>query len=322
MCDTKFAFKNFRMLSFKPLIPGASRHVAAIQDQQNNTKEMIFFTEVGRNAKLPANTFAKDLEQYVEPGFAVTDFKMLEGFKLAILPSNPIDGLPRETVSIFGKSGSGKSWQMKNYISNYAMMHPDNPIYFYSLNRLQNDPSYPEELREKITQIDLMTVDCAILPEHFSNALFVFDDVLDVTASISPAEMFGEEYLTADITARSRMERECDKKAQSIRACLNASVKNILNLGRKYGCSALLGYHKLRSGSAATYAVEESSSCWLYPHSATKSALASFLQERLSFSKQDVQELEKEEFFQFDFLSINNSGKLFFFTPNHFKFLA
>lgn len=310
------------MLSFKPLIPGASRHVAAIQDQQNNTKRMIFFTEVGRNAKLPENTFAEDLEQYVEPGFTVSDFKMREGFKLTILPSNPIDGLRRETISVFAKSGSGKSKTTADYVKLYQLLHPENVVYFYSLNKLELDPSYPEEVRERMVQVDLLSVDCALDPEQIPNSLAIFDDCLDVTYSLSPPQVFGEEYLTADLTARSRMERECDKKAQSIRTFLNASVKNILNLGRKYNTSCISIFHKLRGGSAATFAVEESSACWLYPHSATKSALASFLQERLSFSKQDVQELEKEEFFQYDFLSINNSGKLFFFTPNHFKFLA
>lgn len=310
------------MLSFKPLLPGRSRHVASIDDSEGNTQQLLFFTEVGRKETIPENNFEEELKEYVEEDSTPQDFRVKEQYKLNIVPSNNITGLQRETISVFGKSGSGKSWQIKNYIRNYKLLHPGNNVYFYSLNKLENDPSYDEDLLENITQIDLMSVDCAILPENYKDSLFVFDDVLDVKFSLSPAEVFGLQYRLADIATKSRLERECNKKATSIKSFLNESVKNILNLGRKYNASCIAVYHKLRSGIESTFAVEESSACWLYPYTATKQALHSFMAERLSFSKDDIKAFAKnEEFYQYDFLCINNAGKLFYFTPNHFKFV-
>lgn len=309
------------MLSFKPLIPGKSRHVASIEDSEGDIKELIFFTEVGRKEKIPENDFEKRLQDYTEEGSTVDDFHVTDDYRLNIVPSNNIKGLQRETVSIFGKSGSGKSWQIKNYIRNYSLLHPGNKIYFYSMNKLENDPSYDADLLKKITQINLMSVDCAIHPEKYSESLFIFDDVLDVKFSLSPGDVFGLQYRLADLTAKSKMERDCSKKAASIKCFLNESVKNILNVGRKYDTSCIAVYHKLRSGIDSTFAVEESSSCWLYPYGATKHALHGFMTERLSFSKEEIKEFSKEQFYQYDFLYINNSGKLFYFTPNHFKFI-
>lgn len=308
------------MLSFKPLKEKASRHIATIENSTGDVKECIFFTELSRGEHKPTNSFEEDLKQYVTEDSTPTDFRMKDDFKLSILPSNDTTGLQRETVSVFGKSGSGKSWQIKNYIRNYNLLRPKNKIFFYSMNRLENDTSYDEDLLEKITQIDLMSVDCAVDPEYYRDSLFIFDDVLDVKISISPASVFPG-YKTANLQERSKMEKECDKKSTSVKSLLNASVKNILNLGRKYNISCIAVYHKLKSGMDSTFVVEESSSCWLYPYTASKKTIASFLEERLSFSKDDSEKISNEQFFQYDFLYINNSGKLFYFTPNHFMIL-
>lgn len=309
------------MLSFNPIIRGASRHVASIEDRSGETKELIFFTERSRlEPDAAPTTFSKDLQKYIASG-TPDDFKLKPEYLLNIVPSNEITGLQRETVSIFGKSGSGKSWQIKNYIRNYSLIHPGNQIYFYSMNKLANDPSYDESLRKKITQINLLSVDCAIDVERFQDSLIILDDVLDVKFSLSPVEVFGEEYQRANLTQKSKMERECKQKSESIRSFLNESVQNILNLGRKYNISCIAVYHKLRSGIHSTFAVEESSSCWLYPYTATKDALHGFLKQRLSFSKADLKQIEETEFFQYDFLYVNNAGKLFWFTPNRFKII-
>lgn len=300
---------------------GKSRHVASIEDLEGDVKELIFFTEVSRKEKTPENNFSEELKPYVEDGYTVSDFKVTDDYRLNIVPSNNITGLQRETVAVFGKSGSGKSWQIKNYIRNYCMLNPGNKVRFYSLNKLENDPSYDADLLKKIIQIDLMSVDCAIHPEKYPDSLFIFDDVLDVKFSLSPSDVFGLQYRTADMTAKSKMERDCNRRAVSIKAFLNESVKNILNLGRKYDTSCIAVYHKLRSGIESTFVVEESSSCWLYPYTATKQALSSFMMERLSFSKEDIKAFSTEEFYQYDFLYINTAGKLFYFTPNHFKFV-
>lgn len=310
------------MLSFFPFkdLGNTSRHIAAIRDREGVTKECIFFTELSRGEKAPANDFAQQLAQYTVEGSTPEDFRMKDEYCLDILPSNGIKGLQRETVSVFGKSGSGKSWQIKNYIRNYLLLHPSNRVYFYSMNLLRNDPSYEEDLVEKITQIDLLSVDCPIDPSKYPNTLFVFDDVLDVKVSISPQTHFPN-YANLPLNERTKLERECDKKAGSVKGLLNASVKNILNLGRKYNVSCISVYHKLKSGIDSTFIVEESSSCWLFPYTASKKTLASFLEERLSFSKEDSERIAREKFYQYDFLYVNSAGKHFIFTPNRFLFL-
>lgn len=309
------------MLSFKALIPKRSRHIASIEDVEGETKEIVFFTEIARGEKIPTNNFEEELKKYTEEGSTVEDFKLKDEYRFNIIPSNTITGFQRETVAILGQNGSGKSWQIKNYIRNYSLLRPGNKIFFYSLNKLENDPTYDKDLLEKITQIDLMSVDCAILPEKFQDSLIIFDDVLDVKFSLSPAEVYGLEYQQADLTKKKKLADVCDKKSTSIKTFLNESLVNVINLGRKYNVSCISVFHKLKSGVDSTFAVEQSSSCWLYPYVESKQTLCGFLFDRLSFSREDVKEFSKEKFYQYDFLYINRGGKLFYFTPNHFKFI-
>ena len=308
------------MLSFKALDPAQSRHIAAIEDSHGETVELIFFTEQARGTSLNNEDFATQLAKYTKEGSSPTDFLMRDEYHLTIVPSNAIKGLQRETVAVFGKSGSGKSWSIKNYLRWYNLLYPRNKILFFSKNSLCNDPSYDEDLVEKITQVNLATMDSAIVPEQHRDSLLVFDDVLDSEITLSPNTIFPE-YATASLAARNKMERECEKKARSVMACLNNSVKDALNLGRKYNLSCIAVYHKLRSGVNSTFVVEESSSCWLYPYTASKETIAGFLQQRLSFPKKTAAAIASEKFYSFDFLYVNNAGKLFYFTPNHFKFV-
>lgn len=309
------------MLSFKPIKANASRHIASIEDKDGNFKELIYFTELSRVDKVTDNNFEEELKQYTTPSSTIKDFHMNNDHQLTIMPSNDTKGLQRETVSVFGKSGSGKSYQINNYIMNYHTLKPRNKIFYFSVNDIKRDESIDDATREFITQVDLLAIDAVMDVKDFENSLVVFDDVLDVTVPIRPDLLFGERYTLGNVTERSKMERECSKRAESIKSSLHLSVKNILNLGRKYNISCIAVYHKLRSGSESTFLVEESSSCWLYPYTATKKPLMGFLEERLSLSKEDAKEIAQEKFYQWEFLYLNNSGKLFYFTPNHFKFL-
>ena len=312
-----------RMLSFKPLKDNASRHIASIEDNEGKIAELLYFTELSRDEEetTQASGFAGELTKYTLPGSSPTDFHMKRDYKLSIIPSNNIKGLQRETVSIFGKSGSGKSWQIKNYIRNYHLLKPKNDIFFLSLNKLADDESFDEDLCDIIQQVNLRSINKALSPKDFENSLFIFDDILDVNMSLDPEDVFGEQYQRAGFKDQVKMEKDCEAKTSAIKIFLNKTVQNILNQGRKYNVSCLAVYHKMKSGPSSVFLVEESSSCWLYPYGASKRTIASFLEERLSLSKDDTASLAKEKFYQYDFLSVNNSGKIYYFTPNHFKFL-
>jgi hypothetical protein len=111
-------------------------------------------------------------------------------------------------------------------------MKPRNKIYFFSLNKLADDESFDEDLRDIMVQVNLMTINEAIKPKKYENSLFVFDDILDVNMSLDPEDVFGEVYTYVDLPTQIKMEEECDKKRAAIKVYLNKSVKNILNQGR------------------------------------------------------------------------------------------
>lgn len=311
------------MLSFNPVKENASRHVAAILDKQDdrNPVEFIYFTELSRGDKKPETDFEEKLKQYTVEGSTVKDFKLKDDrYELMILPSNNVKGIQREAISVFGKPGCGKSYQIAQYVRNYLVARPRNKVYFYSANKLKNDPSYDEYLREKIIQVDLMTVDCPIDPADYTDSLFIFDDVLDVDVGINPAEVF-EGYATAPFNQKMKMQKDCDKQSKAVGALLNSSVRSIYNLGRKYNISCIAVYHKHYSGERSTFVLQGCTSCWVFPYSTTDSVLKSFLADKLSFPKEEAQAVVDRDHFLWEFMTINNSGKIFYFTPNHFKVL-
>ena len=308
------------MLSFKPLKENASRHIASIEDSKGNFKETLWFTELEDEYDKPVDNFAEEMKQYTTSDSTPQDFRLKKGYKLSILPSNPVDNLQRESIAIFGAPGSGKTWQINNYVANYHLMYPRNKIDYYSAN--DQDASFDEETERHINRKKLWDVNGIIDVKQSGDSLIIFDDVLDVVVPIDPMDVYGEEYFQASLRDQLRMQKDCDAKAKSVNGYLNKSVVNILNLGRKYNINCIVVYHELRSGKPATFVVNLSSCCLLFPYLESRQTLMDYLKDRLSFSKQDIKQFEQEKFFNHNFMYLNKAGKRFYFTPNHFKFLT
>lgn len=307
------------MLSFKPLKENRSRHIASIEDKGGNCLETLWLTELkDRYDQLDSN-FAEEMKKYVTEDSTPENFFMKKGYKLSILPSNYVTDLHRDSIAIFGVPGSGKTWQINNYITNYKALHPRNKVYYYSINK--QDESMDEVIEEMITRVKLWEVDSVIDVMKEANTLHIFDDVVDANISIDPRDVYGEEYTLASFKDQIKMQKDCIEKAKMVRYYINQSASNILLLGRKYHIGCMIVYHELRGGKAPTTVVNLSSGCWLFPYTESRDTVCDYIKQRLSFSRKHIKELESEVFYPHDFMCVNKAGKRYYFTPNHFKFL-
>jgi len=89
----------------------------------------------------------------------------------SVFPMPTLDN-ERETIYIYGVSGSGKSWFTKEYSKLYKKHNPDNDIFLFS--HVVDDPSFAD-MEFKQIKISVEILDQIDL-KSFSNSLIIFDD--------------------------------------------------------------------------------------------------------------------------------------------------
>lgn len=315
------------MLTFEP-INKLSRHVAYIGDNENEKIfQYLFFTELTEREEerdtyaKEREEFLKELKEYVED-IDENNLKLKSDYQFYLIPSNKTKTLERECILVAGKSGSGKSFYIKQYLNSYSQLYPKNKMYYISLNKISNDKSFDESLRKKITQIDLDTVNDVIDFSVYKNCIFIFDDILDVKASIKLEDHFPKAAIEKmNLKQRNDAIRQLSKRMDNLTFFLKESAINIHNLGRKNGISILSVFHKPKSGFLSSFISSESTSCVLYPHGIPRQSLKDYLIERLSLSKENANEILTLKTFQYSFLSVNTTGRLFYITPTRIKLL-
>ena len=138
------------MLSFKK-VNDSSRHIATIINREaNKSEELIFFSELGRFESINNDEFERKVKKYKAENVENDDTLILKNeYKFELVPSNSVSNLERETIAIFGKSGSGKSFTIKKYIKNYLKIFPKNKVYYISLNDIFKDESFKDIIGNK-----------------------------------------------------------------------------------------------------------------------------------------------------------------------------
>ena len=317
------------MLSFKA-INNLSRHIAYISDQKNeNLFEYVYFTEL-KESEEESNLYAKEKEEfaeeikkYIKNTGDVDDIQLKSEYKFNLICANKTKTMERECIYVAGKSGSGKSYFISEYLDSYSQLFPKNKIYYLSLNKISNDKSFSEELRKKIIQINLDTVNDVIDFQIYKNCIFIFDDILDVKPSIKLEDHYPKTKIEKmNLKERNDAVRQLNKRMENIIFFLKQSAISIHNLGRKNNISIISVFHKPKSGHLSSFISSESTSCVLYPHGIATAALKDYLIERLSLSREATKEILAVKTYQYSFLSVNTSGRLFYITPSRIKLVG
>lgn len=332
---------NFRMFSFKEL-KETSRTFAIVEEvKTGKAQEVVYFTTWTRNDVIPEDAqedYHKTLGKYSQSNGAL-DPK----YQFKILPnSTPVEGFERDAIYVSGQAGSGKSWQIGNYIEKYHRFYPDNTIMYVSVNNIENDPSLDKvtALRRIVTdpktgkdvevpvvqQINLMSIESVIDHKTWHNVLFVFDDIIDIKPTVNPDEivnMLNEEekkkFIKTRMTLKEResLENYVLRKMKRCVGYIRDSIGNLLNGGRKNRISVVVVDHKLNTGPVTCAYIAQCTTFWLFPYSNnSKRSLKTWLISKVSFDEEEADKVANMEFLQFDFLYVNRAGKKFCMTPD------
>lgn len=302
-----------------------SRHVAYIYNKEKKKiKDYIFFTDLtvqedrDNKYKEQSDEFHDIMKKYSENILDTElDYKwrLKPEYELKLLPSNYTKTVERECISVIGKSGSGKSYFINQYIADYMKLNPKNMVYYVSLNDITKDTSFKKH--KNLRQIKISDISNVLDVSLYPDSLFVFDDILDVKPSIDLSEYFDEKTLKSmSLKEKVTQTRLLERKMIQIISFIKESAINIHNLGRKYHISCISVFHKGKSGQVSSFVASESTSVVLYPHGIPKQTLNDYLVDRLSLSKDTAKYITSLKTYLYSFLYINTTGRTFFITPD------
>lgn len=320
------------MLSFSK-INKDSRAVAIVYDKQKDrTKEVVYLTKKKRGIDYDAEDFSEKLKKYINDDQSDDEISLKSRYEFQPVPPTEFSPDYKRFVNyIVGKSGSGKSFYTSLFVEKYHLLHPNNKIFYISNNPLSNDVSYSEELKEFIQEIDLSTINGVIDFTEFKDSLFIFDDIIDVAISLDPnsiANQIIKEKATStrqqqvELTLKDKeyLDKIVLKRGKIVKQYIIQSIYSLLKLGRKNSLSVLITDHKLFSGDISSQIISESHNITLFPYgNVSNLKLKQFLTEKVSFDKDQAEEIIKNEFYQYDFLTLLTEGIQGYITNSKLK---
>lgn len=271
----------------------------------------------------------------------IKELKLKPEYEFAYCPPDFGKNKQRLTSFIVGKAGSGKSFQVANFLKYYHHMYPKNKIYFVSCADIRADSSFTDlvakkSFRKMCIPVNLYSFRSKLEFKEFDNCIFVFDDVLDVKIPVS-LENVAFEFLKTKMNARDIkvnqvyecIEREKRKLSQMafadaklIKINILEAMNSLLKNGRKNGISVMVTEHKLFAGPNSTEVLSEMDNVMLFPYGNTSDeTLIRFLREKLSLGLTQAREIVKKQYMKFQFLMINVDGANFEMTSNSLKLL-
>ena len=314
--------------SFSEAVEGQSRSFGYTYDKATGEAEkVLYFTNKSEDYAVPVEDQIADNPLILGPS----------KLRFGILPSNEVlANFKREVLYINGKSGSGKSYQIAKYVENYHRFFPENRVVWISVKDIREDvslktvvglahnPLFPAEGANKVVQqVDLLTINSVLDFKDKKNMLFVFDDIIDSPITVDPkvaVSLLGGKK-TLDLKDVKAVESYTATKMKSVKKMIAESIIKLLNVGRDKRLSCIVVDHKLNSGLFSKTVILESTAVILFPYSnVSTTALRSFLEDKLSYSKEESERVASTDFYEFDYLYMN-TGKRFFMTPRHLEIL-
>jgi DNA-directed RNA polymerase beta subunit len=131
----------------------------------------------------------------------------------------------RQTVFCFGSAGSGKSYWVSSYVSEYHKVHPKNAIYLIS----EQDEDKSFDSKDFIKRIDIS--DMGQIPlewKEFQECLVIFDDI----DSISNKKLSNAVELLRDQLLKNARKFKVSVISTSHEGCEGKKTKAVLNESR------------------------------------------------------------------------------------------
>lgn len=119
-----------------------------------------------KNRDIYCENDKKGIKDYIDE-IDLTD----EDEEMQLMPNKKTE---RSILYITGSSGSGKSYYTKEYIKNYHIAFPKNPVYLFS--SLSDDPTLDSIKFLKRVELSPKFLNTDFTIEDFRNCLVVFDD--------------------------------------------------------------------------------------------------------------------------------------------------
>lgn len=303
-------------------------------------KEVLYFTNKTRDQKLEEE---KDfLKDYTAADSSQDRIKLKKDYRFKILPlSEPVTGHERDTIFVAGQAGSGKTFQISEFIKNYNLFHPNNDIKYVSINNIHNDPSLEEVVKLSRTigvdqktglpitvpvvqQINLLSVESVIDHNTLENCLWIFDDCIDIKPSFSSEQIINmltpaekEKYMKtgANLREQSAIQHAVLRRMRHSTIYIKESIRTLIDAGRKRKISVIVVDHALNTGPYTTDLIKKCQSFWLFPYNNnSKKSLKTWL-EKISFDREEAEAVASIDFYQFDFLMLSKAGRKFAMTP-------
>lgn len=192
----------------------------------------------------PRKTFISVVEQPELDGKFIDKYpKNVRGVDTEIIPC--IDPDDRDMIYCAGKSGSGKSTWVGNYIKQYKKLFPGNKVILFSLKDSDKalDKYSPirialnEELFENPIELD-----------ELDNSLVIFDDV-------------------------DSMDEKLSKRSKMIKMALMNLKDMILQVGRSHKIYVAITSHNVTDYLKSRIVLQEASLMTLFPHSGSAKQL-------------------------------------------------
>lgn len=231
---------------------------------------------------------------------------------------------PRFVNYLLGSSNSGKSYQIAQLIRKYLIMFPNNLVVYASANNLDNDDNFVD-IKHKIKELNIMKLESIIdyKKEEFRNSLWIFDDI-DSSFSVSYEDL--DEGITAkdienmSVKEKSKLSKALKDKTAIAEMWVNKTIQSFLTNGRKMNQSIFVVGHKPFEGRNENLYINEASAVTIFPAKMKKNVLKTFIENKLSFNRQDAKELMELKWLKYSWLLLSHrTSTPFIITKNIIK---
>jgi len=160
---------------------------------------------------------------------------------LEVLPRKPNQAEENENVFVCGASGSGKTYLLRTYASNYKRLYPNNKIFMITQSK---EDKLPENCRVFTSKMrDSSRTYAEFLDLQYINAYEYFKDKeeeghnIDITRDYNNCLIIFDDFIY--FTGKNK------KETATIKENIINMILQILNLGRKISVSCLITSHLL-----------------------------------------------------------------------------
>lgn len=304
-----------------------SRSFAIIRDvKSNKVLETLYQTPFVRELKhLEPDNFDSDMKKYctkISDGeFHLDDKK----FRFEIVPNFNNTKNFREVFTVYGGTGSGKSYTIAKIFKRFLDAFKDRNLIYISPNEVKNDENL-KPLADKIKAVDIFKLDSPIdvYAKEFENALVAFDDTDSNSFSYNLQDL--DPSLTEEVMATMTLSQK-NKTATDAAKALKLAIKNINESlkkfcweARKNRTSLIYVFHDFFQGTHENMLIGESNRLIIFPYKLCKARFLRWAKEKLGLSLSDATFIANHKYYLYDFCMLDKQDQnIVMLTPDLLK---